>query len=156
MFRSPTGKTGAGGKPVGRGAHGSAPHGPRLASCSRQTKETALSGVVFFVGGFLEIMFRFPNLFIFAKKYHVMPQISSFYGIVIFMNFTDHSPAHFHAWYGEYKVTVGIRDGVVTGKMPGRALRMVLEWLDLHRDELISNWEKAQNGTPLDKIEPLN
>ena len=59
-------------------------------------------------------------------------------------------------WYGEYKVTVGIRDGVVTGKMPGRALRMVLEWLDLHRDELISNWEKAQNGTPLDKIEPLN
>ena len=53
-------------------------------------------------------------------------------------------------------MTVGIRDGVVTGKMPGRALRMVLEWLDLHRDELISNWEKAQDGTPLDKIEPLN
>ena len=76
--------------------------------------------------------------------------------IIIFMNFTDHTPAHFHAWYGDYKVIVGIRDGVVTGKMPGRALRMILEWLDLHRDELLSNWEKAQNGSPLDKIEPLN
>ena len=72
------------------------------------------------------------------------------------MNFTDHSPAHFHAWYCDYKVIVGIRDGVVTGKMPGRALQMILKWLDLHRDELISDWEKAQNGSPLDKIEPLN
>lgn len=85
-----------------------------------------------------------------------MPQISFFYGIVIFMNFTDHAPAHFHAWYGDYKVTVSIRDGVVTGKMPGRALRMILEWLELHRDELLADWEKAQQGTPLDKIEPLN
>ena len=89
-------------------------------------------------------------------KFNVMPQISSFYGIVIFMNFTDHSPAHFHAWYGEYKVTVGIRDGIVTGKMPGRALRMILEWLELHREELLADWEKAQNGSTLDKIEPLN
>ena len=85
-----------------------------------------------------------------------MPQISFFYGIVIFMNFTDHAPAHFHAWYGDYKVTVSIRDGVVTGKMPGRALRMILEWLELHREELLVDWEKAQQGTPLDKIEPLN
>lgn len=85
-----------------------------------------------------------------------MPQISFFYGIVIFMNFTDHAPAHFHAWYGDYKVTVSIHDGIVTGKMPGRALRMILEWLDLHREELLADWEKAQQGTPLDKIEPLN
>ena len=85
-----------------------------------------------------------------------MPQISFFYGIVIFMNFTDHAPAHFHAWYGDYKVTVSIHDGIVTGKMPGRALRMILEGLDLHREELLADWEKAQQGTPLDKIEPLN
>ena len=72
------------------------------------------------------------------------------------MNFDDHVPPHFHAWYGDYKATVSIRDGVVTGKMPGRALRMILEWLDIHRDELLENWEKAQVGSPLDKIDPLN
>jgi len=64
-----------------------------------------------------------------------MPQLSNFYGIIIFMNFQDHAPAHFHAWYGDYKITVSIKDGVVKGEMPGRALRMVLEWLYLHRDD---------------------
>lgn len=84
-----------------------------------------------------------------------MPQISIFYGIIVLMNFIDHAPAHFHAWYGDYKITVNIKDGVVKGEMPGRALKMILEWLDLHREELLANWEKAQTGTPLDKIEPL-
>ena len=36
-----------------------------------------------------------------------------------------------------------------------RALRMILEWLEDHRKELMVNWEKAQRGEPLDKIEPL-
>jgi len=84
-----------------------------------------------------------------------MPQISFFYGIYIWMNFSDHQPPHFHAWYGEYKVIVNIGDGVVKGEMPGRALRMILEWLEDHRKELMINWEKAQKGEPLDKIEPL-
>ena len=84
-----------------------------------------------------------------------MPQISVFYGIIILMNFSDHAPAHFHAWYGDYKVIIHIKDGVIKGEMPGRALRMILEWLDLHRDELLVNWEKSQTGVPLDRIEPL-
>jgi hypothetical protein len=50
---------------------------------------------------------------------------------------------------------VNIKDGLVKGEMPGRALRMILEWLDEHRSELMTNWEKAQKGEPLDKIEPL-
>ena len=37
-----------------------------------------------------------------------MPEISRFYGIVIFMNFNDHAPAHFHVWYGKYKATIDI------------------------------------------------
>ena len=66
-----------------------------------------------------------------------MPQISFFYGIIILMNFSDHAPAHFHAWYGDYKIIVSIKDGIVKGEMPARALRMILEWLDIHRDELM-------------------
>lgn len=64
-------------------------------------------------------------------------------------------PPHFHAWYGEYRIIVNIKDSVVKGEMPGRALRMILEWLDLHREELMQNWERAQVGAPLFKIEPL-
>lgn len=55
----------------------------------------------------------------------------------------------------EYKVTVSIKDSVVKGEMPGRALKMILEWLEQHREELMENWEKAQKGDPLDRIAPL-
>ena len=74
------------------------------------------------------------------------------------MNFSDHNPPHFHAWYGDYKVTVGIKDSLVKGEMPGRALRLILEWLDLHREELMNNWTLAQKGSALEKIEldPIN
>ena len=41
------------------------------------------------------------------------------------------------------------------GEMPGRALRMILEWLDLHRDELLENWERAQKGDMVERIVPL-
>ena len=71
------------------------------------------------------------------------------------MNFKDHAPPHFHAWYGEYKVTVTIQNGIVTGEMPQRALKMIFEWLELHREELFSTWEKAQTGEKLMYIEPL-
>lgn len=37
------------------------------------------------------------------------------------MSFADHAPSHFHTWYGEYKVTVSIKDGVVKGEMPKMA-----------------------------------
>ena len=84
-----------------------------------------------------------------------MPQISTFYGLIILMNFKDHTPPHFHVWYGEYKITVTIVDGIVTGKMPQRALKMVFEWLDIHREELLMEWKKAQRGENLTHIPPL-
>lgn len=65
-----------------------------------------------------------------------MPQISRFYGIIILMNFNDHLPPHFHAWYNEYKITVNIDDGEVNGNMPARALRLILEWWELNQEAL--------------------
>jgi len=70
-----------------------------------------------------------------------MPEISRFLGIVIGMFYREHKPAHFHATYGEYQITVEIETGVVYGDFPKRALRLVMEWLDLHKDELLENWQ---------------
>jgi hypothetical protein len=61
-----------------------------------------------------------------------MPEISRFLGIVIRMFYRDHAPPHFHAEYGDYEVTVGIETGVVEGRFPKRALKAVLEWLDIN------------------------
>ena len=52
-----------------------------------------------------------------------LPEISRFLGIVVYMLYDDHTPPHFHAEYGEYKITVEIDTGVVAGRFPGRALR---------------------------------
>lgn len=71
------------------------------------------------------------------------------------MYFREHAPAHFHAEYGDYEMTVDIETGVMTGKFPRRALNAVMEWAILHKDELMANWEAARNRKPLSKIEPL-
>ena len=71
------------------------------------------------------------------------------------MYYRDHSPAHFHAYYGEHEITVSILEGVVEGQFPKRALRHVLEWHELHRQALGDNWERARLREALIPIPPL-
>ena len=68
-----------------------------------------------------------------------MPEISRFFGIVIAMYYSDHAPPHFHAKYGDHEATLRIADGAVDGRLPRRALSLVLEWYALHQAELLEN-----------------
>ena len=57
-----------------------------------------------------------------------MPRISTFFGIAIYMYFSDHAPPHFHAIYGEHEVEMAIDSlEVIQGSLPRRALALVLE-----------------------------
>lgn len=84
-----------------------------------------------------------------------MPEISRFLGIVIAMYYNDHEPAHFHAVYGSFEVTVEIESGVVHGAFPPRALAHVQEWRELHKLDLLHNWGCARRREPLSKVSPL-
>lgn len=84
-----------------------------------------------------------------------MPEISKFYGIVITMLWGDHNPPHFHVKYGEYRALITIKDGIIQGELPRRALNLVFEWMDLHKEELIKNWKLLEQNKPLLKIDPL-
>ena len=86
-----------------------------------------------------------------------MPTISRFYGILIQMYFGDHVPPHFHALYAEFEALIDIRTfEVIRGELPGRAMALVLEWAQQHRDELREDRELcAQNQAPM-KIRPLS
>ena len=84
-----------------------------------------------------------------------MPELSRFLGIVIAMYYRDHGPAHFHAIYGDFEITVEIESGRVNGDFPKRALKHVLEWRALHRLELLEAWSLARASHPLPRIEPL-
>jgi Domain of unknown function (DUF4160) len=84
-----------------------------------------------------------------------MPIISRFLGIIITMYWEDHAPPHFHAKYGGYEITVDIKSGIVEGKFPKRALKHVLEWSELHQEELLQDWELCQKNQMPAPIEPL-
>jgi len=85
-----------------------------------------------------------------------MPELSRFFGIVIAMYFSEHNPPHFHAIYGEAEVEIDLRSlAIVAGKLPSRALGLVMEWASLHRSELLEDWELARAKKSLNPIPPL-
>ena len=84
-----------------------------------------------------------------------MPEISRFFGIVIAMYHREHDPAHFHARYAGKKGTVRIGDGVVEGELPPRVKALLLEWWNLHREELAENWRLGKEQKELKPIPPL-
>lgn len=85
-----------------------------------------------------------------------MPELCRFFGVVIRMNFNDHAPPHFHAWYGKSMASIAIsRSAVLKGKLPPRVLGFVLEWATLHREELLSNWDRVRAGLAVERIAPL-
>ena len=88
-----------------------------------------------------------------------MPIISMFYGIIIRMYLLDnkhHNLPHIHAKYAEYEASVNIIDGeVLAGEIPRKQLRLVQAWIELHRDELLADWEISISGDSPYKIEPL-
>ncbi len=84
-----------------------------------------------------------------------MPELCRFLGIVIYMLYDDHRPPHFHAEYGQYKVSIEIESGVVEGRFPRRALSALMEWYAEHKAELQADWALAAAHQPLQRIAPL-
>jgi hypothetical protein len=86
-----------------------------------------------------------------------MPEISRFFGIVIQMYWDDHNPPHFHAYYGGNEALIDItRLCLFAGRLSPRAFGLVIEWATLHQQELLDDWNRAQEQEPLEKIAPLS
>jgi hypothetical protein len=85
-----------------------------------------------------------------------VPRISAFYGIVVTMYWRDHPPPHFHAAYSGDVAEIAIDTlEVIDGWLPPRALRLVIEWAALHREDLLENWTRARAHERLVTIDPL-
>jgi len=73
------------------------------------------------------------------------------------MFFSDHAPPHFHAKYGEHQAVIGIRQlEVIEGELPLRALNLVLDWAELHKQELLEDWQLCQAPQQPKPIAPLD
>jgi hypothetical protein len=87
-----------------------------------------------------------------------MPTISMFFGIIIRMYYApkEHNPAHIHCYYQDFKSTINIHDcEIIEGHIPPRQLRLIQAWIEIHRDELLADWELCQSGEKPFQIEPL-
>jgi hypothetical protein len=73
-----------------------------------------------------------------------MPIISIFYGITVSMYFGDHAPPHVHVDYQGFEALIRISDGaILRGRLPKTAHRLVREWIALHREDLVANFERV-------------
>ena len=85
-----------------------------------------------------------------------MPVICTFRGIKIYINYSDHMPPHFHAYYGESEVIVSIEElEVLEGTMASKQLKMLLGWAAFRQEELKENWYLARQKETLFPIDPL-
>ncbi len=86
-----------------------------------------------------------------------MPEISRFFGLVILMYNDEHNPPHFHVRYNEDTAIIDIKKLELTeGKLSRRALSLVLDWAELHQQELLDDWDLCQKMELPKKIKPLN
>jgi len=85
-----------------------------------------------------------------------MPRVSYFYGIAIYLYYLEHQPPHFHALYGGAEALIVIDSlAILSGRLPARALGLVMEWASLHQADLRRAWQQAQAQEPITKIDPL-
>ena len=88
-----------------------------------------------------------------------MPTISMFYGILVAIFFEEserHHLPHIHVRYSGEKASVAIEDGrILAGGFPPKQLKMVQAWIEIHKDELLADWELAISGEEPFRIAPL-
>ncbi len=85
-----------------------------------------------------------------------MPTLSIFYGIVVKLNTrNEHNPPHIHVFYGEEEACFDFNGEIIAGSFPKNKTTLVKAWIEIHRDELLANWNLAKNHEKVFKITPL-
>ena len=87
-----------------------------------------------------------------------MPTLSMFYGIIVRM-FSEkggkHNFPHIHAMYSGQNVVVSLNGDVLEGDFPSNKMKLLLAWIEIHKDELEANWQLLSEEGTFFKIEPL-
>ena len=54
------------------------------------------------------------------------------------------------------EAVISIPNGeLLDGELPPAKMRLVLAWIEIHKDELMADWDLAVSGQPPFKIDPL-
>lgn len=87
-----------------------------------------------------------------------MPTISMFYGIIVKMYQEvngRHNTPHIHAEFSGQDVAVSLDGDVLEGSIPKGKMKLLLAWMEIHKESLEANWRLLEAGEPFFKIDPL-
>lgn len=73
-----------------------------------------------------------------------------------YLDMRRHKLPHIHVRYQDREAVVSIPDGdVLEGSLPKSKMRLLEAWIEIHRDELMADWDLASKGENVFKIDPL-
>lgn len=82
-----------------------------------------------------------------------------FYGLIISMYYLDtkqHKLPHIHVKYAEKEAVYQIPEGtLLEGSIPSSKERLLLAWIEIHKEDLMADWHLAVNGMKVFTIDPL-
>ena len=85
-----------------------------------------------------------------------MSEISTFLGITVYMYFDGHSMPHFQALYngrhGEFSISTL---NYSKGNLPPKVVGLVIDWAELHKNDLLANWESIKETGKCQEIPSL-
>ena len=80
------------------------------------------------------------------------------FGIVVYMyrELGDkHKLPHVHAMFSGDEIVVSLEDEILEGSIPKSKLKLLLAWMEIHKDELRANWDLLSAGEQSFRIDPL-
>jgi hypothetical protein len=88
-----------------------------------------------------------------------MPVISIFYGIIVSMYYLDtkqHKLPHIHVKFSGMEAVYEIPNGkLLEGTLPSNKEKLLQEWILIHQEELMADWDLAVTGNKVFMIDPL-
>lgn len=82
-----------------------------------------------------------------------------FYGLIVSMYYLDtkkHKLPHIHVKYAEKEAVYQIPEGtLLEGTIPANKDRLIVAWIEIHKEDLMANWQLASSGNKVFLIDPL-
>ena len=77
--------------------------------------------------------------------------------LIILMNYRDHAPPHVHVKYQNdvrsYRIEIRNRKWMRSKKrLPNKLRKMIEVWVDVHEQELLAQWNNAENNQPVSVV----
>ena len=73
-------------------------------------------------------------------------------GILIYIYAFDHNPPHLHVRSADGEFTITLEDRIIEGRAKARTVRLVNDFIDANKVEIMEIWNKAQRGERITKV----